>query len=138
MQTSYAEREEHQPANFSHNDEFKADHRTSSAREPEAEPSKKKRNENPQDIGLLALLYEDYTTYDRNPLDDGLWAIVMHRLGNALQDVQPSPLRGPMSLAYSAAYKLVKTKTGIELPHSVKIGRRVRISPPKSDHPFTP
>ena len=84
-------------------------------------------NENPLDIGLLRLLREDFETYDRNLWEQGLWAITVHRLGNARNSVRFRPVREPMTLAYRFAFKMVEVTTGITLPATVRVGRRVRI-----------
>ncbi|MEO1338558.1 MAG: glycosyltransferase, partial [Myxococcota bacterium] len=84
-------------------------------------------NENPPDIGLIDLLVEDFKTYDRNVWEQGLWAIAVHRLGNARMSVRFLPVRAALSLSYKAAFKGVEIATGITLPYTVQVGRRVRI-----------
>jgi serine O-acetyltransferase len=85
------------------------------------------RNQNPTDIGLLALIGEDFRTYDRNVFEPGLWAVILHRLGNARMDLQPRFLRMPFSLAYRVAFTAASWLWGIDLSYAVKLGRRVRI-----------
>jgi serine O-acetyltransferase len=84
-------------------------------------------NQNPRDIGLLALIAEDFRTYDSRLFEPGLWAVVLHRLGNARMDIRPRVLRAPFSLAYRVAFTGVNWLWGIDLSYSVKLGRRVRI-----------
>lgn len=84
-------------------------------------------NQNPRDIGLLALLREDFETHDKNPLEAGFWALAVHRLGNARMSVRPRALRVPLSAAYQAAYYGVLFGLGIKLDYTVEVGRRVRI-----------
>ena len=84
-------------------------------------------NGNPTDIGLLPLLKEDFDTYDRNLLEQGLWAVVMHRLGNANQSVRWLPVRAPLEVLHRLGEKLVEVTAGISLPATVQVGRRVRI-----------
>ena len=84
-------------------------------------------NENPPDLGLLSLLREDFETYDRNPWEQGLWAIVVHRLGNSRMSIRCLPVRAPLSVAYRFGAKAVEIGTGITLPYTVRVGRRVRI-----------
>ena len=84
-------------------------------------------NENPADIGLLALLMEDFETHGRNPWEQGLWAVTMHRLGNARMSIRWVPARAPLTLAYRMSNKAVEVATGITLPYTVRLGRRVRI-----------
>jgi serine O-acetyltransferase len=84
-------------------------------------------NQNPDDIGLFALLREDFETYDHDPLQPGLWAVLLHRFGNWRMGVKPKPLRAPFTIAYNAMYRALSLSMGIDLSYSVKLGRRVRI-----------
>lgn len=89
--------------------------------------SKGDRNENPPGIGLVALLREDVRTHDGHLTELGLWAIFVHRFGNWRMGVRPKLLRAPLSVAYRAMYLMVEVATGISLPYTVRVGRRVRI-----------
>lgn len=84
-------------------------------------------NENPRDIGLLELLKEDFRTHDSNWGEAGFWAIALHRLGNARMGIKPRWLRAPCSATYNVAFVLSDWLFGIELPYTVRLGRRVRI-----------
>lgn len=84
-------------------------------------------NNNPPDIGLLDLLAEDLRTHDGRLSEPGFWAIALHRLGNARMAVRSRVLRAPLSAAYRVAANSVNRLWGIELPHSVQLGRRIRI-----------
>jgi serine acetyltransferase/GT2 family glycosyltransferase len=84
-------------------------------------------NQNPRDIGLLALIAEDFRTHDSNAFVPGFWAVALHRLGNARMDVRPRLLRAPFSLGYRLAFTGVNWLWGIDLSYAVKLGRRVRI-----------
>jgi serine O-acetyltransferase len=84
-------------------------------------------NENPQDIGLLALLVEDFRTYDRDFLEPAFWAVVIHRFGNARMGVRKKLLRAPLTVIYRLMYKAMIWLWGIDLPYTTKLGRRVRI-----------
>jgi serine O-acetyltransferase len=84
-------------------------------------------NENPQGVGLLELLSEDFRTYDRNPLEPGLWAVALHRLGNWRMSVRPRILRAPLSLLYNVGFTSINWLWGIDLGYTVKLGRRVRL-----------
>ena len=48
-------------------------------------------NENPKDISFLALIKEDFLTHDKDPFEQGLWAIVVHRFGNWRMGIGVSP-----------------------------------------------
>jgi serine O-acetyltransferase len=84
-------------------------------------------NGNPRDIGPLALLAEDFRTYDRDPLAAGFWAVTVHRMGNLRMAIKPKWLRAPATVAYRAAYRGVIALWGIDLPYNMKIGRRFRL-----------
>jgi serine O-acetyltransferase len=85
------------------------------------------RDENPNGIGLLALLREDLRTHDDNLLAPGFWALCTHRLGNARMRIKSAPLRAPLSVAYQVAFHGVIALWGIDLPYNVRVGRRLRI-----------
>jgi serine O-acetyltransferase len=85
------------------------------------------RNENPPGIGLLALLAEDYRTHDRQLLEPGFVAIAVHRLGNARMGVRWRLLRAPLTIGYRLCFTLVNWLWGIDLPYTLRLGRRVRL-----------
>jgi serine O-acetyltransferase len=85
------------------------------------------RDENPRGVGLLRLLAEDYRTHDRKLLEPGFVAVAVHRLGNARMGVRWSLLRAPLTLMYRLAFTFVNWAWGIDLPYTVRLGRRVRI-----------
>ena len=84
-------------------------------------------NRNPEDIGLLELIAEDFRTHDSSVAEPGFWTVALHRLGNARMDVEKRWLRAPLSASYKVAFVLADWMFGIELPYTVKLGRRVRI-----------
>lgn len=84
-------------------------------------------NQNPPGMGLLALWREDLRTHDRNLLEQGFWAVAVHRYGNWRMTIRPKLLRLPFSLLYKFLFKFVEWTCGISLPYTVKLGRRVRI-----------
>jgi serine O-acetyltransferase len=83
-------------------------------------------NCNPPGIGIWALLMEDLRTHDGDWLEQGFWAIAVHRLANWRMSFW-RPLRWPMSLMCRFMHKWVEWTCGITLPSIVKVGRRVRI-----------
>ena len=85
------------------------------------------RNNNPPGIGLLALLREDYETFDRRLFEPGLWAIAVHRFGNWRMGLRPKIVRAPFSLLHRFLSAWVELLGGIHLPYTVRLGRRVRI-----------
>lgn len=92
-----------------------------------AESMRGESNNNPPGIGLLALLREDRKTHAGNWLEQGYWAVAVHRLGNWRMSIRPRVLRLPFSLLYRFLEKWVEWTCGITLPYTVKLGRRVRI-----------
>lgn len=88
--------------------------------------SKGDRNENPQGIGLLSLLREDLRTHDGDLLEQGFWAVSVHRFGNWRMGL-PKWIRPPFTLVYRFLSKWVEWTCGITLPYTTKLGRRVRI-----------
>ena len=84
-------------------------------------------NENPRELGLFALLSEDFATYERNPFEPGFWAVAVHRFGNWRMGLRPKLVRAPFTLLYKALALGVDWMWGINLPYTVKLGRRVRI-----------
>jgi len=84
-------------------------------------------NQNPADIGFLALLSEDLKTHDGGLFEQGYWAVAVHRFGNWRMGIRPKLFRAPFSLLYRFLFKWVQWTCGITLPYTVKLGRRVRI-----------
>ena len=93
----------------------------------QAHPARGETNQNPPGLGLLALLREDRRTHDGKWLEQGFWAVAVHRFGNWRMSVRPRVLRLPFSLLYKFLEKWVQWTCGITLPYTVKLGRRVRI-----------
>ncbi len=85
------------------------------------------RNENPADIGFLALLREDLRTHDGNLFEQGFWAVAVHRFGNWRMGFRWKVLRVPLSLLYFFLARWVEWTCGITLPYVTRLGRRVRI-----------
>jgi hypothetical protein len=84
-------------------------------------------NLNPQGVPLFELIAEDFRTHGRSLLEAGFFALAVHRLGNACMGVQSRLLRAPLSLASAMSSRVVSWKWGIDLPCTVRVGRRVRI-----------
>lgn len=82
-------------------------------------------NMNPAGIGFFALVAEDYRSHGREVLSPGFWALFWHRFGNWRMGVRPRALRAPLSLLYRFMTHWVRWLVGIELPYTVKVGRRV-------------
>lgn len=94
--------------------------------DPRFAPGKGDRNANPPGIGLRSLIAEDYRTHDRDWFSEGFWALFWHRIGNARMDL-PKALRAPATLLYRIMFRWVARSTGIYLPYTVRVGRRLRL-----------
>jgi serine O-acetyltransferase len=75
--------------------------------------------------GFWQLVREDFVAHGRDITRPGFQAVLVHRFGVWRMSVSPKPLRAPLSVAYRALYRTVRNLYGIELPYSVKLGRRV-------------
>ena len=76
---------------------------------------------------LWQLWREDYTTHGSDSTLPGFRALAFHRFGVWRLRVRPRLLRAPLTLVYRRLYRRARNRYGIEIPHSVAIGRRVRI-----------
>jgi serine O-acetyltransferase len=72
-------------------------------------------------------LREDLRTHEGRWLEQGFWAVAVHRFGNWRMGVRPKLLRAPLSILYKFLFKWVEWTCGITLPYTVQLGRRVRI-----------
>src|SRR5579859_606022 len=75
------------------------------------------RNMNPAGMGLIALLREDLRTHDGKILEQGFWAVAVHRFGNWRMGLA-KPLRMPCTLLYRFLEKWVEWTCGITLPYT--------------------
>jgi serine O-acetyltransferase len=82
-------------------------------------------NRNPPGIGFFALVAEDYRCHGRDFFSPGFWALFWHRFGNWRMGIKSLVLRLPLSLCYRFMIHWVRWLAGIELPYTVKVGRRV-------------
>ncbi|MEM6290564.1 MAG: serine O-acetyltransferase [Myxococcota bacterium] len=77
--------------------------------------------------GLFRQLREDWESHRKDWTRPGFRAVAVHRFGVWRMGVEPKLLRAPLSVVYRAMYRHVRDTYGIELPYSVKLGRRVVI-----------
>lgn len=84
-------------------------------------------DQNPPGRDLLQLWLEDYRAHGSSLLSPGFIAVAVHRFGNTRMRVKSRALRRPLSAGYKLAHTLVNWVWGIDLPYTVKLGRRVRI-----------
>jgi GT2 family glycosyltransferase/serine acetyltransferase len=74
---------------------------------------------------LLGQVQEDWQAHGRSFTSPGFQAVAVHRFGNWRMGIQRKLLRAPFSVLYRCLYRRVRDRYGIELPYSVKLGRRV-------------
>jgi len=86
-----------------------------------------KTSNNPNDISFIGLIREDFQTHDCDILEQGFWAVAVHRFGNWRMGIKLRLFRLPLSILYKIFYKLTEWFCGISLPYTVKLGRRVRL-----------
>lgn len=84
-------------------------------------------NRNPLDISFRDLIREDFETHERDFFSQGFWAMFWHRFGNLRMGVKTRALRIPLSLTYRAMAKLAEWMSGIYMPYTVVVGRRVKL-----------
>ncbi|NJC33717.1 serine O-acetyltransferase [Sphingomonas jejuensis] len=74
---------------------------------------------------LFDQIREDYRAHGRDWTRPGFRAVATHRFGVWRMDVRSKWLRAPLSLAYRWAFRHCRNVYGIELPYTVRLGRRV-------------
>ncbi|NEO51270.1 MAG: serine acetyltransferase [Moorea sp. SIO4A3] len=78
-------------------------------------------------LGLWQQIKEDWKAHDCDWTKPGFRAVAVQRFGVWRMNIQPKLLRAPFSILYRALYRKVRNTYGIELPYTVKLGRRVII-----------
>jgi serine O-acetyltransferase len=84
------------------------------------------RNANPESLGLIALLREDFETHERDWASQGFAMLAVHRFGNWRMD-QPKWARLVLTPIYRVLNKTCQVFCGIMLPYCVPVGRRVKL-----------
>ena len=74
---------------------------------------------------LIAQIKEDWRAHARDWTRPGFRAVAVHRFGNWRMRIRLKLLRAPFSVIYRSLFRYVRNVYGIELPYSVKLGRRV-------------
>lgn len=93
-----------------------------SSREEQANPSSP-----PSELGLWQHIKEDWVAHGRDWTLPGFRAVAVQRFGVWRMGIEPKLLRAPLSILYRMLYRKVRNGYGIELPYTVKLGRRVII-----------
>ena len=78
-------------------------------------------------LGLWQQIKEDWIAHGRDWTKPGFRAVAVLRFGIWRMNVQPKPLRAPLSILYRMLFRKIRNTYGIELPYTVQLGRRVII-----------
>lgn len=80
-----------------------------------------------ESLTLWQLIVEDWQAHGKDWTKPGFRAVAIHRFGVWRMGIQPRLLRAPFSILYNMLFRKVRNTYGIELPYTVKLGRRVII-----------
>lgn len=78
-------------------------------------------------INLIKQVHEDYLAHDKRWAIPGFQAIALHRFGCWQQKIKRRIFRAPLTVVARTLFVFVRNVYGIEIPFSVKLGRRVVI-----------
>jgi len=78
-------------------------------------------------LGLWQQIKEDWEAHGRDWTKPGFRAVAIQRFGVWRMQVQPKILRAPLSMLYRSLFRHARNVYGIELPYTVRLGRRVVI-----------
>jgi serine O-acetyltransferase len=78
-------------------------------------------------LNLWQQIVEDWIAHGRDWTKPGFRAVAVQRFGVWGMSIGPKILRAPFSVLYWMLYRKVRNTYGIELPYTVKLGRRVII-----------
>ena len=78
-------------------------------------------------VGLWQQIQEDWEAHGRDWTKPGFRAVAAQRFGVWRMTIKSKILRAPFSILYRALYCHVRNVYGIDLPYTVKLGRRVII-----------
>lgn len=77
------------------------------------------------ELGLWQQIKEDWIAHGRDWTKPGFLAVAVQRFGVWRMQVEPKLLRAPLSVLYRSLYRKIRNTYGIDLPYTVKLGRRV-------------
>jgi serine O-acetyltransferase len=80
-----------------------------------------------ESLSLWQQIREDWVAHGRDWTRPGFRAVAIQRFGVWRMSIEPLVLRAPFSIFYRALFRKVRNGYGIELPYTVKLGRRVII-----------
>ena len=78
-------------------------------------------------LGLWQQIKEDWIAHGKDWTKPGFRAVAVQRFGVWRMKIKPKLLRSPFSILYRALYRKIRNNYGIDLPYTVKLGRRVII-----------
>jgi serine O-acetyltransferase len=78
-------------------------------------------------MNLIQQIHEDWLVHGRDWSLPGFRAVAVYRFGVWRMQFENPMVRLPLSFVYRRLYRKMRNSYGIELPHSAKIGRRLRI-----------
>ncbi len=78
-------------------------------------------------LTLWQQIQEDWVAHGQDWTKPGFRAVAVQRFGVWRMNIHPKVLRAPFSLLYRSLYRKVRNTYGIDLPYTVKLGRRVVI-----------
>ncbi|HEY9642032.1 MAG TPA: serine acetyltransferase [Coleofasciculaceae cyanobacterium] len=78
-------------------------------------------------LTLWQQIKEDWQAHGCDWSKPGFRAIAVYRFGVWRMQVEPKIMRAPLSLLYRSLYRKIRNGYGIDLPYTVKLGRRVVI-----------
>lgn len=78
-------------------------------------------------LSLWQQIREDWIAHGRDWTRPGFRAVAIQRFGVWRMSIEPLILRAPLSIFYRSLYRKARNGYGIELPYTVKLGRRVII-----------
>lgn len=78
-------------------------------------------------LGLWQQIKEDWIAHGQDWTKPGFRAVAVQRFGVWRMKIKPKLLRAPFSILYRALYRKIRNTYGIDLPYTVKLGRRVII-----------
>ncbi|WP_449419285.1 serine O-acetyltransferase [Phormidium nigroviride] len=76
-------------------------------------------------LGLWEQIKEDWIAHGCDWTKPGFRAVAVQRFGVWRMSIEPKLLRAPLSILYRAMYRKIRNTYGIDLPYTVKLGRRV-------------
>lgn len=82
---------------------------------------------NTQPLSLWQQIIEDWVAHGKDWTKPGFRAVAIQRFGVWRMTIKPILLRAPLSILYRMLFRKARNTYGIELPYTVKLGRRVII-----------